>query len=377
MKKKEIIFSSLLVLPFCLHWLMPDGLERSFYVNIFGIPFFIPNICFIAYLLSHRNFKKKNDQFISLKKISWLKILLLFLTLYTLLISIVNDIDGLILVMFNNQSFIISAIIYILFPLPNRFIKNTKYVIIPTALILAFEVILYSLGIVEYEKELGYLEYGGITRISTTVGAATGTGIAIAMLGAIILSYYDLSLKYKIAFILLFSLSILFTISRGSILLWGLFIIFYTYKTYYSNSSFIVRINFLVVVSIIIAILNWMGAFNPVVERSNDLVDNFDTGRIEKVENVIVLFQNSNGFGIGSGQTKLDKSISNLVTRSTSLGAHNYYLSALAELGVIGLGLIIFFILIIVSDFNFKNTISFFSILLLLITFPTEPVFTF
>lgn len=374
---KKIIFSNLLVIPFCLHWLMPDGLERVMYIDFLGVPYFIPNFCFVLYVIFYRRITKVYHDFINRKALAWWSLSLLFLVAYSVVISFINDINEIEMVLLNNQSLVFSSILYFFFPLPEMMIEKTKYVIIPTCILLSLEVILFSLGLMEYSESLGNVSYEGVLRISTTVGAATGTAVAIVMLSVIILTSYNLNPVFLSCLVSLSTLAILLTISRGSIGVWFVFLLYYCYIRFFRNMGFKRKLlGSLLLFSFFVGMFV-IGAFNPLISRNTSLEGNFDTNREAKVEEAMKHFDDSYGFGIGLGQTKIEKSISEKVVIKDPIGVHNYYYTVLAELGMPGIVLVCMFFLIMLFSFNYHKTITIYSLMLLTLTFTTEPVFTF
>lgn len=362
-----------------MHWILPAGIENSMYIRIAGvIPFFIFNICFLIYILNYKELISRNHATIpyGARKIT---ILFAFCyLLYSLLHGCVIGLNDLLIQLLDNQALVYSLLLFFLYPMNSDMVERTKYIVIPTAILLSVEIILYSLGILQYSVDLGTEESVGVLRISTTVGAATGTAVIMVMLGVMLLYYTDVKLKYRLVLVTLVTIAIFFLQSRGSVLVWGLYIMYYLYTNYIRYSSLKIKVRVLLLCMLSFLILNKIGVFEPIIERQRTLLENdmVDTGRDHLKDKTFNVISKSSGFGVGIGQTNYDKSLYLVgVSRSDSIGVHNHYLCVLAELGIIGLLILLLYVLNIIRYLNFKNPTFFYILLMLTITFMTEPVF--
>lgn len=375
------ILSCMPLIPMVVHWLLPVGIENNMYIHIAGvIPFFIFNICYIVYIA---NYKKLISKMCTTIPLGAKKVTVLFAfcyLLYSFLHGLVVGIDDFLVQILNNQVLIFSLLLFILYPMDYDMIERTKYIVIPTTILLSFEVIFYSLGILEYSQDLGTNVSAGILRISTTVGAATGTSVILVMLGVILLFYSDIKNKIRFALVILITISLFLLQSRGSVGVWGLYIIYYVYVKYLTRSSLKLKIKILLLCVFSVSVLYKVGVFDPILERQKTLVENdmIGTGRDELEEKALNVFSDSGGFGIGLGQTNCEKSLNLVdVKISNPIGVHNYYICVLVELGIIGLLMLLIYLLNLLKYLNYKNPISIYILLMLLLTFSTEPIFLY
>lgn len=376
---KKTILSCMPLVPTVMHWLLPVGIENKMYVIIVEtIPFFIFNLCFLAYIYNYRKLVRKGCTTIPNGAKKATVMFAFFYLVYSLLHGFAIGIDGLLVQMLNNQALIFSLLLFMLYPMDRDMIERTKYIVIPTTFLLCSEVVLYSLGILQYSIDLGTHESAGVLRISTTVGAATGTAVVLVMLGVMLLYYTDIKLKIRFALVVFVTIAIFLLQSRGSVGVWGLFLLYYIYQNYLRRTSFKLKIRILLIGVLSIGVLYRIGVFEPIIERQKNLVENnmWGSGRDELENKAFHVFGESSGFGIGLGQTNYEKSLGILnVKRSNPIGVHNHYICVLTELGVIGLVIFLIYLINIFKYLNFRNTTSIYILLMLLLTFTTEPVF--
>lgn len=376
---KRTVLSCLPLLPIVVHWLLPVSIENSMYLKIGGVfPFFILNICYFIYIFNYKTLIDDNEVVIPYKaRISTIIFIVIYL-LYSLTHGILNGIDNLLVLMTNNQVFVYSLLVFILHPMDADMIERTKYIVIPVAIILSIEVLLYSLGILNYSLDLHSEASEGVMRISTTIDAATGSAIVFVMLGVMILYYSDIKLYIRLSVLILITVSIFFLQSIGSVLVWLGYILYYFYVNYLKEQTLSYKIKSLLLGGILIFCFFKTDVYQPILGRYNELEknDNIGTGRGALVEKAMNIFFESGGFGVGLGQTNYDKSLHIInVKRSHPIGVHNYYICILAELGFWGLFFLLTYLISLIRHINFSNPISFYILLLFGITFCLEPIF--
>ncbi len=278
-------------------------------------------------------------------------------------------------------SFIYIPFIYINWPLRKDGFDKIKISLIISLLILCGEVLLYSLGILAYttaegdDLTDGLYETGGIMRISTTVGAATGSAIVILMLGCIITAYYKMGKIKLYALFLLITVTLLFTVSRGSLLIWLMYIGIHIVKKL-KSLSFSKKVGFIIVVIASLLVLNQQGVFEPLKDRMEKNQSDVTTGRDDLNNEAVRLIMNSDYFGVGIGNVFPEKIIQYKLNVPYYIGMHNTYLTYLAEIGVIGLMFLLLFYLSVISHLRFlKLPLSFVALCVLLVSFNTEAVF--
>lgn len=373
------VFSCLPLVPIVVHWLLPVSVENSMYITIGGIiPFFIFNICYFIYICNYKSQIEEGETIIPYKaRISTIIFVVIYL-LYSFIHGILCGIDNLLALMTNNQVFVYSLLVFILHPMDADMIERTKYIVIPVAIILSIEVLLYSLGILSYSLDLHSEINNGVMRISTTIDAATGSAIVFVMLGVLILYYSEIKLFARIFMLILITVSILLLQSLGSVLVWSIYVLCYFYTNYLKRRTFSYKIKNLLFLGILFWGLCKVNVFQPILSRYNELEENnnIGTGRGELVEKAMNVFFESGGFGVGLGQTNYDKSLRIVeVNKSYPVGVHNYYICILAELGFWGLCFLLIYLISLIRHVDFSNPISFYILLLFSITFCLEPIF--
>lgn len=375
---RDIITVCLLLVPMVSHWILPDGIERRLYFDIAGLPLYSFDICYIIYITRYKRLsvEKKSETPQSVRRTLSVTFSLFFI--YALIVSVLNDRDSTFAKLLCDNWFLGAAFIFLRYPLSKEMLQRSRFIIIPAAIILSLEVVLYATGALTYTEELGDQEFGGVSRISTTIGAATGTAVILYMLGGIILSLYtDLNRKIKWGVILLITVAIFYTISRGSILAWGLFLAIFIYKNYLRNSRFTTKLYAVIISFLVLTVLNRYNVFDPVIERQEMLVaqDMVDTNRDYKVEQTLKYYRESNYLGVGLGEMKVEKGLENKVKVSCGTGVHSFYYNTLGETGIVGLLLVMIFLIRMVINFDFKDDMTYLSLIILTFTFTSEPVF--
>lgn len=285
--------------------------------------------------------------------------------------------DLFVMLLVNNSSFVILLWIYLNFPLDYYHIKKTKNILVITLFLLCLEVVVFSLGIVHYTSATGNDIEGetieDIIRVSTTIGAATGTSLVLAILGSICISI-EWSKLMNILLYLLITIAILLTISRGGILTWLLFSLLYFYRNYYVNFSIRKRFFSLLFGSIIVFLSYTIGVFDPVLSRNDRVDGDITNGRTERLEKGLITYYSSSCYGVGMGRVYPDKSVADSFYSPFFSAPHNYYVIVLAENGIIGiilLGLILSVVLFII---DYRCLTSSMLVLILLINFNTEGI---
>lgn len=376
---KQTIISNLVLFPAVCHWLLPSGIESALYVGNSSILFFIPSIAYFLYIGLYHHLNIHQDGLLPRPALFFL-VLTFFLWEFFGIIA--NNCNSVVNRLINGNSFIILLLIYSFFPLDREHLEKTAVLLIPSLFIIIGEVSLYGLGVLTYTSEAGDVlgegsdTYGMITRVSSTIGAATGTAIIVCVLGIISICVYSLSDRFKFIIALLVTIALFFTVSRGSIIVWILFILYYVYKHYYRRSPFFRRLGILLVVCISLFVLYRFDVFEPVVERSESLSD-FSTGRDERFSHAIEIYNQSHSIGVGLGQVFPDKSISSIVKSPYRMGPHNLFLVVLAETGLLGLILFILTLLIVLIRLDYSKEISLAVWLVILINCNTECCFVY
>ena len=377
----DFVFPCLLVLPMVLHWLLPDSIEQLFYANFFDIVFFIPDFFYLAYILLYVNKKQK-----SVGGATYLKMVCVMLFLYSTFllfynVGIANTFD-IINIILNNYCYVYFPLIFFCFPLSRDEMEKTRILIVPTAVIISVEIILYSTGVLSYTSSTGdsltnnLYRAGDVFRVSTTVGAATGTSIILLLLGVISTSFYKIAQPLRVILLFLFTVGMFMTMSRGAIISWSVYLGVFLYFNFLRKKSFVVKSMTIIAVALSLFCLNWTGVFNPIIERNEKLENvGFDSGRNERFAYAIDVFQSSYALGVGSGQVFPDKSIARKIEVKYKGAPHNVYLIYLAELGIVGLCLVLLEMFLLLKDLDYRSVMGVMIIPIFLLNMNTEGVF--
>ena len=300
---KRTILSCLPLVPMVMHWILPVTIENRMYVNIGGeIPFFIFNICYFIYIFNYKKVACSHPDRISCNIRNSTIIFSVCYLSYSFIHGLLAGVSDIFVQMINNQALVFAFLLFMLYPMTRDMIERTKFIVIPAVLILSVEVLLYSLGILQYSIELGTLESAGVLRISTTVGAATGTAVILVMLGVGLLYYESLKKWVQFALLIIVTIAIFLLQSRGSVVIWGVFLSYYLYRKYLVNTSFYVKLRIILLCVVSFILLQKMGIFNPLIERQRALMEygnnDISTGRSDLGIEAIHVFQESGGFGV-------------------------------------------------------------------------------
>jgi len=359
---KGILF---LMLPLLSKWLLPPGIETKLYVNpldLFNI--YVPNILLLFVPIYFR-VNKFNS--------SWLKPLFCFWMLLELIVLCFSDTPNIFMNVFSN-TFIFAALYLGLFHKFSQFqIELIKPFCIIGLLIIAIQIIVFAMGLVNYDMgDLGS-EFAGIYRVYTTAGESNGSGDIVGLLMLFLLMILK-DPRVKIAIVFISTVAVFFTISRSPIIMIVLSFMFFWLK-YFRK-----KIKYNLLVSIIIVGLVLLDVFDPIIERNrNKSIDgDITSGRDVLIEKVIENVRNENGqlFGLGIGNVYQTTEVIYSKEKMPYPGApHNSYVLLYAEQGLVGL---LIFIVIIVAflkrRYNSNKDGCTLFIILLLSIYNTETV---
>lgn len=372
------IAPSFLVIPMASHWILPAALEMNLYTNILGVPFYLLNLFYLLYVISYPYFGDNEKQNLNVQ--FWIKYLCFLLGLICLLTSLWNNSKPLLPILFNAYPIVWIAPIMILCPLSENQIQSTKYILSLTLVFLCVEIFLYATGILTYRSAstnvtLSGQEYaGGIMRISTTIGAATGTSIIIGWLGVLCTSVYKFPVLIRCSLFILSTIAIFYTVSRGTIIVWIVYSFYYLYKYYLRYSSFKVKMISVIFSIAFVAGLNYLSIFDAVLDRNRQLAGNTTTGRDVHLERSTKIIRESKFLGVGASMMFPEKSIQEVVVPQKREAAHNVYLIVMGELGIIGFLVFVGIIMIMLCNVSCDNPLKVFIWLVLLVNFNTEGV---
>ena len=373
-RRNDYIYVYILLIPVMCRWLFLDTWEENLTINFLEYPLFVPEISFFLLPFYHNKF---NSRF---KKIAFISFLGL---VYILLGCFANDIETVYLNFIGGSDFFVTTLIMALYPLDKRHFKIIRWPLLISLLLLGLEVFLFS-TVLTYKGLEGALSYGALKRISTTVGASTGTGVIIFMLSSI--SYYCFFDKKFIQKIILVisTIAIIFTLSRGAIIVQLLFIMYVALKKVRMKG----RLDFLkflaltfIIVIFSLKINEKYNVVSSLTERVSNSIDSSDisSGRIDRYIMAYELFLQQPLIGNGScSLNPYSRARSLDVDSMYGLSPHNFYLLFLVDYGFFGFILL----LIVLSRFlkiSFAsgklNILNFSFILLLIVIMNIEIIF--
>lgn len=376
-KYKKYFIPTIFVLPMVLHWILPWGTELKLYASIGGITFFTPDILYVFYLVWY-NTTSHCHRRIPMHKRAFLVLLSTIIVIYAWIVLVSKDVSYIPDLIINNLSFVWLSLIFMLAPLSRQQIMLTKPIMLTALIMLVAEVLLFSLGILHYTSASGNTlhghDFGGAMRISTTVAAATGTAVVIGLLGAIVATIYDFSKRGRIVIMILTSLGVYFTMSRGSSLCWTLYMIYFFYTQFFKHVSTVKKMRALLGAIAVVSIFYFAGGFNPIINRYDHMKNSRDAsaGRDDKFATSMSMIEKSMPFGYGLGQVMPEKAIESNHDTPHHFAPHNVYTLIAIELGVVGLALFVVFLLLLMSGISYKAPLSVYIILVLLINCNTE-----
>ena len=377
--RKDFILPNFLMLPMVSHWLLPSSIESAMYIRLDSMAFYMPNLFYLIYVSLYYKLNIIKPVGYRNKSLA-INILCLILFVYSLLNTASNGLSYVKDIIFNNLNLIYFSILFVNFPLDKFCLDKTKYIIIITLFIICLEVILFGLGILHYTaatgEDIAGSEFGGIMRVSTTVASATGTGLIIIILGAISMCFYDLNKRFKFFLYSLVTLSVFYTMSRGSILTWCLFSFVYFYINYYLGLGIKKKVSALFMLFVFVFVLFNIGAIDPIIQRSNEKnsLDEISSGRGDLYEDGMRIYRMSLAYGVGVGQVFPDKSNSLNIQSKYFARPHNFYIITLAENGLIGFILTLFLLILFILNMKYDNPLFWFYLFLLIFNYNTEGV---
>lgn len=345
-----------LIAPIYLRLVAPEGLEIKLTTNILGYSFFLPEICFFLLpFVAPVSKKTLNNNFY-----------LIALTLLGIFLGYLSALNGGSAQVLNNflagTDFYATLLIFLFFPLKK---ENIKYLFKPTFVlvtIISLEIILYSFGFLSYEKELSSNEgFSGISRISTTISAATGTAVAYFLMSVILFSL--ISERYKKIFIIMSMVIASITLTR-SVMIVNVILLFFIFKRDRSiklnkNKRFFRFLGVCVLLVGLLFSLNKIGIFDSVNSRNDSLeYGNLDVsnGRFSRWESSFSFVKDYPILGTGANLVTMHKRARYAKVDSKNLfSPHNAFILVLMERGVVGLTIFMLLTYLLVRPIKIKN----------------------
>lgn len=365
----EFILPNLLILPMISQWILPESLEQLLMLDIFSVTFYFPNVCYFIYIYLYSvNQSWLKEFYMPSVYLHFIGLCMIFFLVNLILTIGIDRYVDVINIFVNDFTFVYAFIIYFYFPLPLRILDNAKYAMILALIILILEVFLFSTGIMTYTSNSGsnltdgQYETGGIYRVSSTIGAATGTAVIVTNLGIICTSFFRIKKLMRLFLLGGASIAILFTISRGSILVWAAYILIYFYCNYFKEANIPNKFKYLFLFLMILGASYKMGVFNPLMVRQNRLEESgvVMTGRDSRIKNILEITKTNHYLGIGAGLYYPEKSLQGKyeIYNPMKESPHNSYLLILVELGILGILLFTFLYLGVIKNIDFNHPIG-------------------
>jgi len=365
-KVKNFLYVFFLLLPIVLRWLLPITLENALTIEILYYKLFIPELSYIILILFYRKFKVKHKSIF---------VIAIFGLLYNLIVDILNFGTSFLPNFVSGTDYFYSLFLISFLGLEKVNIRYIQYITVPSIIIISFQVILLSLGVINVEG-VGNNYGGEISRVNTTIGAATGSGIIIFLL--VVTNYYVVSKKIlsRIVFVI-GVLAILLTLSRGAILCLLVFC-FYILFNNIKLKNILFRFFLLGTSLIFLVFINYKIGLLDMIENRIEK-DDVTSGRDYRVQYGIDLFKQNPIFGNGSSYTIALKRASEDVITKSLYSPHNFYILILADYGIYGFLLVLISILLLLKRFRLYilNPLSIAIFSILIITFNTEIVFIY
>ncbi len=330
-----------LMIPLLSKWCLPSGLEERLYVDVLGIFYlYVPNILLLFTPLLFPRIKRRN-QFQVVFYVIWV-LAAIIVVLFSKSTSPTYNI-------FSN--FFLAGALYL--GLFHKCTEKQVALIAPFialgAVVIALQFILFGTALVAYDFGVEGQDFGGVIRIASTAGAATGAGAILAVC-ALLMIYMKWPPIIKWCVVLIAVIGVFFTISRSPIallILMAVYLLFHYRKTQK-------RIWFYAIVGVFV--LYSAGVFNPILERQQQKEEsgNFWSRRDDLVNETLSYVERENAelFGLGVGNVYSSTETIYALKKVPFAGApHNSYILLLAEQGFFGL----FCVVIIMMIFLLRN----------------------
>lgn len=315
-----------LMIPLLAKWCLPPGLEERLYVDIIGIFYlFIPNILLLFTPLFFKKTEKRNGFQVPVFSIwVFLEVIVVFL----------SKSDHPTYNIFSN--FFLAGALYL--GLFHKCSKNQAELIRPLlylgVFIIALQFILFGSGLVFYDFGGFDSEFGGILRVYSTAGAATGAG-AILAVSSVLAFYSGGNIILRWLMLVTAVVGVFFTISRSPIALLGLMAIYLILRYGKSNKRIVLYF------AMGVLVLYSAGVFAPIMERQEQKKedDTFWSRRDDLMRETLQHVKNENAefLGLGVGNAYESTEIVYSTKKAPFAGApHNSYILLFSEEGILG-----------------------------------------
>ena len=341
---------ALLFIPMMCKWLLPPGIELLFYVCLFDIiPLFIPNLLIP---LSVFFLERKPAG-------AHLSFLLIFDFCICIISLLVNGTEYWVSTIFGECFYIYAfllAVNYTFYEKKRIFL----WAFIPL-IILTIQVVVYGFGFATLKDPNANNQFANVLRVYTTVGAATGSGCIVVMLG--IISYYTTPYKkIGMASLLIALVASALLMSRMPFVCISCFLLYVMIKDFKKDRKKTVVFALMLVLTYLI------GVFDPIYQRVINK-DDFTSQRDVLIERVLTDFKGNELLGLGIGNVFATDEFSKNGIRPIYVGApHNSYILLLCEQGYLGTFIFMLFLALLLYECWLQDKQNVFTIFLLLLT---------
>ncbi len=326
---KERIGILSLVLPMASRWLIPASLEKALTPFLFGfLPLYLPDLLLLLFWFWGHPRHALGD----------LKALFLFQCAAAATGLLLNTYSDKPLSAFCNLHYF-AAVALFLWRRPSPVqLQVLRLPLTGVLLLLAVEILLYSVGTLQYDLDITGVEYGAVSRIRTTIGAATGSSLILLLLGAVAFALWKDS-PWRFALLPLWVAPIFMLVSKGAILALAL-------AAAWNLARRIVRgrhkIRHLLLAGFAVALLWRSGLLVPMWERIQlegySDVATLASQRDLRIQDSLAVFRENPLFGVGLGNVFGSKEYRYDGPPETYQGApHNVFVLVLVEQGLLGL----------------------------------------
>ena len=363
----------LFIFPMITRWLFPVTIEERFTILLFDyFPFYLIDACYLLFPFFAK-FKKSTGHL----QIGFYLLMLQFIVVLLNLFFV--EYSDFRFVLWSNMSYFFAMLFILFYSFSKYQIRIASFCLSGAFVLLLMQIVLYSTGVLSYSLDLSNNEYAGVSRISTTIGAATGTSVIMFMLGGVAFRLFE-NTKMKYLVLLLWAVSVFLTVSRGASFAFILFILYFIYKELINSDEKERTIFQLILSFFLIGVILYVSGFiTPLVERNNVLAgEDATTGRGDILKECIDVFISSPVWGVGIGNVYCTKELMVLpdFIRTHPLAPHNYYILTLIEQGIVG------FLLFLSTMYFLLRKLPYLScslcavlIITMLVLFNTEAIF--
>lgn len=178
-RSTDALFVLFFFMPVAARLLLPISYEYSMTVNLGPLPVFLPELLWFVCPFLYR---RPRLNIVGHRPVTSIAVIASICAFISLLTSMSAELYPMAAMISSMELFLLVAMVAVM-PIQPWHEKPLLICLTMLVGLLSLEVILFSLGIMEYKLELSHHEYAGVSRISTTVGAATGTAHAIFLTG--------------------------------------------------------------------------------------------------------------------------------------------------------------------------------------------------